>query len=385
MTQSIYLIRDWLWLACTVLVLIGCVYSVTSASLLNQLARRTKRRPLHFPSVSMLKPLHGAEPFLKANLQSFDAQDYPGAAEIVCGVGVAGDPAASVVCELQGTTRLPLHLAVAAPDIGPNRKISNLANMLSLSQGELLILSDSDMRVEPGYVSEIAAHFDDPATGAVTCLYRGVPAGGFWSRVHAASIDHHFLPNAVTGLALGLATPCFGSTIALRRSMLKRIGGFGSFADKLADDYEIGRAVRATGANVAVPPTVLVHMCSESSLGEVFAHELRWAKTVRLIDPAGYAGSLVTHPFPLSLIAVSLAGFSATGFAIVALALVCRSFVPVEMRRSFKAEGSSVALGPLRDLLSFAVFLAGFLPFTVTWKGLRYKIRRDGTMVPYGD
>jgi ceramide glucosyltransferase len=255
--------------------------------------------------------------------------------------------------------------------------------MMNLRRHNLIVLSDSDMRVGPAYLAHVVAPFDDPAVGLVTCFYRGLPTGGFWSRLHATSIDHHFLPNAVVGTALGLAEPCFGSTIAVNWQMLQRIGGFEAFRDKLADDYEMGRAVRAAGARAVIPPILLAHTCSETSFAEVFAHELRWAKTIKLIDPAGYCGSIVTHPFPMAVIAATLGGLSATSLAIIALTLACRSLVPIEMKRGFTAEGSSVALGPLRDLLSFAVFLASLLPFAVNWRGGRYTLRPDGTMVPY--
>jgi len=331
--------------------------------------------------MTVLKPLYGAETQLAANLLSFDAQDYAGDVQILCGVREDTDPAVSVVRGLMGQTRHPFELATGARDLGSNRKISNIVNMMQLSRHDVLVLSDSDMRVGPDYLSHVAAPFEDPTTGLVTCLYRGLPVGGFWSRLHASSIDHHFLPNALVGLALGLAEPCFGSTIALRSEALRKIGGFEAFADKLADDYEIGRAVRHLGLKAVIPPIVLAHTCSEKTFREVAAHELRWARTIRLVDPLGYAGSIVTHPWPLALMGGILANFSAISLVIMLLALACRSLVPIEMRRGFKAEGASIMLGPLRDLLSFAIFLASFLPLKVSWRGQSYRVRADGTMV----
>lgn len=377
-TDSIY---SWLWLICSIFAIIGSSYAVYSSVLIRKLARRAAPASRANPAITVLKPLHGAEPQLAANLLSFDTQDYAGSVQILCGVREESDPAVGVVRNLRGRTRHAFELATGARDVGANRKISNIVNMMKMARHGILVLSDSDMRVGGHYLSHVAAPFDDPATGLVTCLYRGLPVGGFWSQLHAASIDHHFLPNALVGLALGLAEPCFGSTIALRAETLEKIGGFEAFAEKLADDYEIGRAVRRLGLKAVIPPLVLAHTCSEKSLREVVAHELRWARTIRLVDPLGYAGSIVTHPLPLALMGGILANFNAISMGIILLALACRSLVPIEMRRGFKAEGASILLGPLRDLLSFAVFLASFLPLKVNWRGQSYRVRPDGTMV----
>lgn len=370
-----------LWLICSVIAIIGSAYAAIAAVLIHRQARLESPagHPAP-PSVTMLKPLHGVEPQLRANLLSFDAQDYEGPLQIICGVGDASDPAAAAVRDLSGRTRHVFELATDAPDAGTNRKISNLLNMMRLCRHDILVLSDSDMRVDADYLERTIAPFADSTVGLVTCLYRGLPVAGFWSRLHAASIDHHFLPNVLIGLALGLAEPCFGSTIALRRETLRKIGGFEAFADKLADDYEIGRAVRNTGARAVIPPIVLAHTCGEQTLREVVSHELRWARTIRLVDPIGYAGSIVTHPLPFALLGVFLNNSEPISWGLLAVTLACRSLVPIEMKRGYNAEGASVALGPLRDLLSFAVFLASFLPLKVTWRGHSYRVRQDGTM-----
>lgn len=372
---------EWLWLFCSVLALIGCVYAVFSAVLIGRFARRVAPDCRQSTAVTILKPLYGAEPQLAANLLSFDDQDYPGGVQIICGVREAADPAAGTVRGLSGQTVHPFELATNAPDAGSNRKISNIINMMVLCRNDIVVLSDSDMRVGRHYLSQILQPFDDPSVGLVTCLYRGLPVAGFWSRVHAAAIDHHFFPNILAGLSLGLAEPCFGSTIALRRETLRKIGGFEAFADKLADDYEIGRAVRLAGYKAVIPPVVIVHTCGENSFRDVFFHELRWAKTIRLVDPVGHAGSVVTHALPIALINATFDSFGAISLGIIALALACRALIPIEMKRGFKAEGASIVLGPLRDLLSFTVFVASFLPLKVQWRGHSYRLRRDGSMV----
>lgn len=386
MLQTTALSIGWLWLICTVIATIGSAYAVFAAVLIRRLANKTVPTASSGPPVTVLKPLHGAEPSLETNLTSFGKQKYDAPVEIICGVADRSDPAGRIVEQLaaggQSPSAVPFILVRDPEQHGTNRKISNIINMLKLRHHGMIALSDSDMRVGPDYLAQIMAPFRDPAVGLVTCYYRGLPVSGFWSRLAATHIDHHFFPSALIGTSLGLAQPCFGSTIALSVKMLNEIGGFEAFANKLADDYEMGRAVRKAGKRIAIPPMLIAHTCSESSLGEVFHHELRWARTVRLIDPAGYFGSIVTHPLPFALIAAALHGFDATSSSVVALTLACRSAVPLEMKRGFGAEGASIWLGPVRDLLSFTVFLASFLPIAVSWRGRRFRVKPDGTMTP---
>jgi ceramide glucosyltransferase len=183
-------------------------------------------------------------------------------------------------------------------------------------------------------------------------------------------------------MQLGLARPCFGSTIALRKDTLERIGGFEAFADMLADDYAMGDAVRRLGLKVAIPPFTIGHTTSDASFSELFAHELRWARTIRLVDPMGYAGSIVTHPLPFALIALIVSGFSAIAGIILAGTLASRLSVPIQVERLPGGGKSSLWLSPVRDLLSFAVFVASFIPGSVDWRGRSYRIDSDGSVTP---
>ena len=164
------------------------------------------------------------------------------------------------------------------------------------------MLADSDIRVHPLYLDGVTAALAEPGVGLVTCLYRGLPADGIWSRLAADAMNSHFLPNVLVGLKLGLAKPCFGSTIALRRDTLAKIGGFEAFADQLADDYAIGAAVRRLGLRVAIPPMLVSHICYEPRLSPIWSGtNCGLARTIRCIDPLGYVGLLVTNPTPFAL------------------------------------------------------------------------------------
>ena len=265
-------IMTCLWLICTSLTIIGSAYASFAAILLGRFFARSPitEEPIHAPLVTILKPLCGAEPELEANLASFCHQIYPGQVQIVLGIQDSADPAAAIARRLiSAHSHVAIDVEINAQSHGANRKISNVLNSVTHSRGEIIVLSDSDIRVGPDYLRQITDALHAPGVGLVTCLYRGLPITGVWSRLAAAEIDHRFLPSVLVGLRLGLAKPCFGSTMALRAETLRRIGGFAAFADQLADDYAIGAAVRQLGLEVAIPPMVVDHVCSEHSFVEL--------------------------------------------------------------------------------------------------------------------
>lgn len=373
----------WLWPICTFFTILGCAYALITVDVLRQFAQKKVARLSSSPSVTILKPLYGEEPGLEANLASFCQQDYAGDVQLVFGLHEAADPAARVVERL--LRRYPtrnIALCIDPRVYGTNGKLSNLINMLPKASHDVLVLSDSDIRVAPSYLKDVIATFGESGVGLVSCLYRGVAAAGIWSHLAAAAINNHFLPNVLVGLKLGLAHPCFGSTMAIRAETLGRIGGFEPFADRLADDYAIGMAVRGLGLRVAIPPVLVDHICSEATFAELVRHELRWARTIRSIDPVGYAGLPVTNPIPFALAAAALAGFDVAGIALFLLALACRTMVSIQVGKLGDAAGGSASpwLTPLRDLLSFAIFLASLFPGPVIWRGHRALLQSDGTL-----
>jgi len=378
-------IMTCLWLICTSLTIIGSAYASFAAILLGRFFARSPitEEPIHAPLVTILKPLCGAEPELEANLASFCHQIYPGQVQIVLGIQDSADPAAAIARRLiSAHSHVAIDVEINAQSHGANRKISNVLNSVTHSRGEITVLSDSDIRVRPDYLRQITDALHAPGVGLVTCLYRGLPITGVWSRLAAAEIDHRFLPSVLVGLRLGLAKPCFGSTMALRAETLRRIGGFAAFADQLADDYAIGAAVRQLGLEVAIPPMVVDHVCSEHSFVELARRELRWARTIRLVDPLGYRGSVVTHPLPFALVAAALQGFAPASLAILGLVLACGLLVPLQFARSLGGGRVPIWLTPVRDLLSFVIFLVSFLPWRIMWRGRRYKVSSDGTLTP---
>lgn len=358
----------------------GSLYAIAAAVTVRRYAQPSAARDAPAVAVTILKPLHGTEPELYANLRSFCAQDYPAPVQIIFGAHDADDPALAVTRQLVGEfPGRSFDIVVNADATGVNGKIANLTAMQSAICNDVIVISDSDIRVDPDYLRTVVGTLSERGVGLVTCLYRG-DAHGVWSRLAAMAIDYHFLPNVLVGLALGRARPCFGSTIALNRRTLEDIGGFAAFADQLADDHAMGEAVRARGMRVVLAPVVVAHQCSERSLADLLRHELRWARTIRAIDPAGYAGSVVTHALPLALIAGALRGFDAVGLGAIACALACRLVLMMQVDHTFGSRSARWWLAPVRDGLSFGVFVASFFVGIVSWRGQRYIVRRDGTM-----
>jgi ceramide glucosyltransferase len=374
-----HLVLDWTGWIVLGLALAGTVYAL-AAAMTARLPSHTIE-PVDFPPVTILKPLHFDEPCLEDNLRSFCAQDYPAPVQIVFGVQDAADSAISVVMRLQAThPGLDIDLVIDTRSHGSNAKVSNLINMRARAKHDVLIHSDSDIAVAPDYLRAVTGILQQAGIGAVTCLYTGHALPNPWSRLAAMGIDTQFLPNVLFGTRLGLATPCFGSTIAVTAATLERIGGFEAFADRLADDYEIGRAVRATGLSVAVAPFAVAHTCAEQSFAELTAHELRWARTIRVLDPAGHWGSLITYPLPLALLGACFAGFSPFAIGVIAVALAARLALKIRIERLFKVKAGPAWLLPPRDVLSFGVFIISLFGGKVSWRGSRFLVSPDGAL-----
>ena len=364
------------------LALAGAAYQLVAAWQIRALLVQPRvARQATAPAVTILKPLHGAEVGLDAALQSFLVQDYPGPVQIVFGVQDPADPAQLVVGSLRRAhPEGDVALVVEAAPHGANRKISNVINMMERARHDIVVLADSDIVVRPDYLRQVVAAIETPGVGVVTCPYRGLAVGGIWSRLAAMGLTYQFLPSVAVGVGFGLAHPCMGSTIALRREVLTGIGGFEAFADLLADDYAIGAAVRATGLRSLVAPVLVGHNCTEHSLAELTRHELRWARTIRGVDPAGFFGSGVTHAVPLALLGIFFSGASLISLAVLAIALMCRLWLMREVDRIADADRRGLWLTPLRDVLSFVIFLGSFFVRAVDWRGTQFRVDAQGAL-----
>jgi ceramide glucosyltransferase len=362
----------------------GLVYAFAAVFTLARFRSRDFAAPTLLRSISVLKPLHGDEPELWENLVSFCEQDYAGPVQLVLGARDERDEALLVARRLQQAYPQRDIVVATHPAVhGRNRKISNLINMADLAHGDVVVISDSDVRLPRGGLSTIAAALEDPAVGLVHCLFRGRPAGNLWSQLAAMDADTRYVPSVTVGEAMG-AHPVLGPTMALRRETLEGTGGLWTLADVLADDYELGRAVRAHGLSIVSPPLVIEHVFPERTAREMLSHELRWARTTRLITPAGYLGSGLTHVLPLALIGAALCGFSHQALLALMVVTGLRLLHAATFSRLLGADLARLWLTPLRDVISFGVFLAANVGDRVVWRGARLKVARSGEIVGVG-
>jgi ceramide glucosyltransferase len=376
---------DVLALALIGLSAVGCLFLGFSVLAVRRLFARRPVTSGARPPVSILKPLCGEDPELAANLRSFCRQDYPDF-QVVFGVRDTADPAVATVERLMAEfAGADLVLVADRRQRGSNLKVANLHNMLPAARHDILVIADSDMRVGPGYLAAVSAPLADPAVGIVTCLYRGAPAGGLWSRLACLHINHGFLPQAAAAEAIGAGAGCFGASIALRRETLERIGGLGAIEDDLADDYALGAAVRRAGGRVELCPYLVDNVIAEPTLAALFRHELRWARTIRLVAPLGFVGSVVTQPVVMAALAASLGVFPVAAPAMLVLALACRCAGVLAVDRALGLEPSPLYLLPIRDVLSFAVFVASFFTRRVEWRDRTFRVGPGGELTLDGD
>ncbi len=339
------------------------------------------------PPVSVLKPMRGTDPEAYENFRSHVLQDYP-QYEIVFGVADAADPAVSVIEQLMREhPQHEIRLVVCPENLGANRKVSSLIQMLAEARHQHLVIADSDIRVPPGYLRRVLAPLADPAVGMVTCLYRGVPAATLGSRLKALSIALQFTPGVLAARLLdGGMRFAMGSTIATSRAALEKMGGLEPLVDHLADDYELGARTAAAGLRVVLSDLVVDHYVPGYSLRGFLQHQLRWGRGMRQSRPAGYAGLFVTYLLVWALAAAAALSFSpgaAPAFspaaAVLTMGIAFR--LAVAYRVGIRALGDhglwhSLWLLPLSDFLGLLVWAGSYTGRRVTWRGEEFVLEK---------
>jgi len=362
------------------LAIIGCSFTVLACFCVVSFPTPKLKGTADAPAVTVLKPLHGFEPGIAGLIAALCRQNYPAPVQIVCGTQRPDSPAVPAIRAVAADfPEIEIEVAVEPRSRGTNRKVSNLINMLPRARHDTLVLSDSDIAVEPDYLRSLTSLLAAPRVGAVTCLYHGIDGDGLWARFSALAINAQFLPHAIVAVSLGLAKPCFGATIALRRSVLERIGGFTALADVLADDHAIGVAVRCAGYDVVTAPFLVGHHCFEESFQQLFRHQMRVARTIKSIDPVAYAGTIVTHPWPFALLA--LLGGDPAAIMVAIAVLVARMTLCRCVEWRFGLPRQNYGLIPVHDLIAFAVYAKSFFGATVHWRGADYRVASNGSLI----
>ena len=328
-----------------------------------------------FEPISILKPLAGLDLDLESNLRTFFEQDYP-AFEILFAVRAESDPAVQIVTRLQKEySKVRSRLMITGEPPYPNAKVYSLEKMLEAAANDLVVMSDSDIRVTPTLLQTAAAAFQDAGLGVATCPYRVVAGPSFWSRLEATGMNTDFWGGALVARMLEGMRFAVGPTIIARRQVLESIGGFARLKDYLAEDFVMGQFAAEAGHGVILSSYVVEHHIGSASFRENMAHRVRWARSTRRSRPAGYIGQLFTMPFPLALIVCAL---SPAWWPILPVALAMRAAAAYVVSARVLRARLNWAWLPIEDVVGFFFWIAGFFGNTVSWRGRRYRLFRDG-------
>jgi ceramide glucosyltransferase len=325
--------------------------------------------------VSILKPLYGLDRGLESNLRTFFEQDYP-SFEIVFAVRDASDPAATVVENLQREyTHVRCRVIFTGEPPYANAKVHALDAMLRAAAHDLVVMSDSDVRVTPQLLRTLAAEFQDARVGVVTCPYRAVPGASFWSHLEATGMNTDFIAGILVARLLEGMRFTVGPTTAARRAVLESIGGFDRLKDFLAEDFVMGKLAAEAGYRVILSSYVIEHHIGSAGLRNNASHRLRWLRSTRRSRPAGYVGQLFTMPTPLAILLCLIAP---EWWPLALAAWLMRAVAAyVVSARVLRAKIDWLLL-PVEDLTAFVFWIAGFFGNTIVWRGRRYRLHADG-------
>jgi ceramide glucosyltransferase len=340
--------------------------------------RATDRQEcLSYPPISILKPVHGRDPYFYDAIRSHALIDYP-EFEILFGARDPNDPALEDVARLAADFPGRAIRVFQCSRNMPNGKVAVLAELAREARHPVVVVNDSDIAVERDYLRKVTAELADPRVGLVTCLYRASGAG-LPARGEALGIATDFIPSVLVARAIGVAEFALGSTMALRAETLREIGGFEAIGDYLADDYQLGRRVSALGGRIALAGTVVETHLAGKTWGDVWRHQLRWARTIRVSRAGGYYGYAITNASVWAALAVAAGAWRV---AVVALGLrLAAGIVTGTMLLGDRNAARYWFLIPFRDLWGFAVWLAGLAGSTVEWRGERLTLGADGRIV----
>ena len=380
----------WLLAAATVGSIVFCAIALYGALRFVQMRRRPAlqaARQAYTPPVTLLKPLYGLDRELEENLRSFFRQDYP-SLEILFSVRDASDPAAELVRRIGSEFPVPTRLLFTGPPPYLNAKVHAMEAMMAAAAHDILVITDSDVRVAPDYLRSIIAPLDQPHVGMVTCISRGVPGQSLCSRLEALSMNTHFIPGILSAWVLMGIEFSLGPTMVIRKKTVEDLGGFARLADALADDFVLGELVANSHRKVELGAAVPDHLVCNESASSSLRHRLRWERSSRRSRPAGYIGQVFMHTFPLGLLAWAAApSGSALGPGLAAAALLTRYLLAEVVSRGILRERDPKQgwrrdwwLLPLQDLVSFGIWCWAFFGKEIEWRGARFRVLRGGKL-----
>jgi ceramide glucosyltransferase len=347
-----------------------------------------RARPGFTPPLSLLKPLHGAEPGLEAHLATFFEQDYPEYEILFCarephdaGLETArrvGARYPSIPAKFLSTGGQPDYI---------NAKVASLERMAAVAAHQIFVISDSDVRVTRDYLRAVALPFADERVGAITCPYRGVAAeGGLWARLEAVGMSVEMTAGVLVARAVEGMQFVLGPTMAFRREVIRQMGGFAVTADYCADDFVLGNETFKLGQTVVLSHHAIDHMVINSSLVASLKHQARWMKSTRFSRPKGHFGAALTFSLPFGIVAwaaAALLGHPLCGLALFGWSVATRLLLAIAVGRLVVRDTSwlgLLALYPIRDLMGFGFWAASYLSTKILWRGQVFELLPGGKM-----
>lgn len=338
-----------------------------------------------WPSVSLLKPVCGLEKNLASNLRTACEQDYPDF-QVIFSVQHQDDPALVILFELQrefGSERVKV--VVSDTQVGANGKINNLAGALPHAQNDVLVISDSDVRLRPDYLKAIVAPLADPGIGGVSTFFQAVDAGSWYEQMELLTLNADHFAIAMLGAFIGVSDFCFGASFALRRETLSRIGGLSDLGNYLVEDNEMGQRILRSGCRLAIVPYVVETTIDLKSPSQWWRKMTYWDQNTRAAKPGVFAVSVILRTIPLALLFAIGRGFDSLGLTVLGAAVTVRLLAAMAVfglalrdRKSLR----SIWLVPLKDLISVYWFIHAFFNRSVVWRGTTLRLTRDGRFIP---
>lgn len=353
-------------------------YLVAMVAALQFFRGRDSALPEFTPPVSILKPIYGLDRETYQNYASFCLQDYPDYEILFC-VSDQYDPAIPVIKEVaRNFPERAIKLIVGAEPLGVSDKVNKLCRMVREAQHQIVVLSDSDVRVEPKYLRAVIAPFRDPKVGAVTCLYRGLTDGSLAANLEAIGNSTDFTAGVLVAWLLGEVNFTLGATMATTKTRLAEIGGFESLVDHFSDDYELGNRIAARGHRVELSKFPVSIVYPRQTLADAFRHQLRWNISIRYSRPAGHLGLIFTQGLALAVLAAIFAPSAGWAVSLLLAYLVLRGVSAWVIGIWGMRDGGlrpRMELLPVRDVFAFAVWVASFVPQRIHWRGQEFYVR----------
>lgn len=340
------------------------------------------------PPLTLLKPLKGADAETAACLRSWLVQDYPGPVQVLFAVAEETDPAAAVVRQL--LTEFPAadaQLVLCPERLGPNAKVSQLAQLEARARHALWVVSDADVAVPPDFLRQLVRPFCEPDPAGLVCaLYELATPATAAMHAEALAVNADFWTSVLQARRLGPLRFALGAVMAVRRELVQRLGGFRALVEHLADDYELGRRVAAVGARVELLPVVAACREAPRSARAVWRHQLRWMRTIRHCQPLPFALSLLANVtlWPLLWLLAVPGAASLSGLVLcLTVRLVMTAHCQARLTRSWQ-HLPWLWWTPIKDLLAVGLWALAFFGNSVEWRGERFRVRRGGRLERHG-